>query len=128
MSTASLCAVGVVACLLTVLIKQYKPEMSLLLTIACSLILSIAVIEWLSPLIVKISSLASKYEMKDDLGVLIKSVGICFLTQSAADTCRDAQCTSIAGKIETAGKIAVLVAVFPLFEKILQYALNIMDG
>lgn len=128
MNILSLCAAGVIACMLTLIIRQYKPEMSMLLVIAGSLLISISLLKWISPIIGKILSLADKYNAKENIALLIKAVGICFITQSAADTCRDSNCSSLAGKIETAGKIAVLAVVFPMFEKILQSAVNIMDG
>ena len=128
MNIFTVCVIGVTVCLLTVLIRQQKPEMSVLLIIAGTVMISTVIISWIAPVISKLSSLAGKYQLNDELAVLIKAVGICMVTQSACDTCADASCGSLAKKIEIAGKIAVLIIVFPLFEKLLELAVNIMDG
>ena len=51
--------------------------------------------------------------------VLLKALAVCYITQLASDCCRDSGESAVAGKIEFAGKIAVLLIAVPLFESIL---------
>ena len=54
------------------------------------------------------------------IGILVKSLGVCYLTQLASDACRDAGETAISSKLELAGKITVLSLGLPLFGKLLE--------
>ena len=44
------------------------------------------------------------------------------MTQIACDACRDLGERGVAARVETAGKLAVLLTSLPLFEEILQIA------
>ena len=48
--------------------------------------------------------------------VLLKGLGICFLTRLAGDICRDSGEGALAVQAETAGRTALVIAL-PLFEK-----------
>ena len=60
--------------------------------------------------------------------ILLKSLGICLVTQFASDACKDAGESSMAGKVELAGKIAVIVAAMPMFEKVIQVSTGLMGA
>ena len=112
-----------VAAFLSVVLRQYKTEYSLFLSLAAGLILLTMVMDGAMPLIDELNSLLGATGMEEDyLGILLKSLGICFLVQLAGDTCRDAGEGAIASKIEAAGKMAVLLLSLPLFTKILSVA------
>lgn len=49
--------------------------------------------------------------------ILLKGIGICFLTRLAGDICRDSGESALAVQAETAGRTALLVIALPLFEK-----------
>ena len=50
--------------------------------------------------------------------ILFKALGICWLAQFAADSCRDAGESALASKVELAGKTAVLLTTLPLFSAV----------
>ena len=53
------------------------------------------------------------------LSVVLRAAGVCFVTQWAADTCRDAGQSALAGKAELVGRILLLLMTVPLFEQVL---------
>ena len=57
---------------------------------------------------------------------VFKAVGICYIAQFAGDICRDFGQSSIAGKIDLAGKIAVVALSLPLMKEILQMTLQLI--
>ena len=61
------------------------------------------------------------------LSVLIKAIGVCYLTQFSADSCRDAGESSLAGKVELAGKIAILISALPLLDSVISLAVNLIE-
>lgn len=60
--------------------------------------------------------------------ILFKALGICLLTQLAADACKDAGESALASKAELAGKLMLLMLALPLFEKIAQLAASLING
>jgi stage III sporulation protein AD len=52
--------------------------------------------------------------------LLIKALGIGYLCRFASDLCRDAGETALAGYVELAGKVMIVVLSFPLLEQVAQ--------
>ena len=50
------------------------------------------------------------------------------LAQLSADACRDAGETALAEKAELAGKVFLLLIALPLFEKVAELAVRLMNG
>lgn len=128
MSAAAVAGVTVVICLIVVTVRQVRPEFGTALLILGGCAVAAVCIGWLAPTVVELANLASNHSLSDGFKIIIKAVGICFIAQTAADTCRDAACVSLATKVETAGKIAVLIVMFPLFESLLETAIGIING
>lgn len=62
------------------------------------------------------------------LPYVLKSVGIGFLSQTAADICTDANERSAASGILTAGKLGILTVCLPLIKRILDTAMGYING
>lgn len=127
MDMTSVIGVTVISVVLAVLFRQYRPEYGVFISIVVGIIVLGIVIGALSPALEEIEKLAGMVGMAGgSIDVLVKSLGICFLTQIACDTCKDAGESAIASKIELAGKAAVVILTLPLFEKLLGIALELI--
>ena len=127
MNLFSFIGAGIVMCVLIVTVKQWKPELSLPLTVACGAVMSLFLITQIAPLTEEIRSFASVDGVEAQwLGIAVKCVGICIAVQTAADVCRDAGQSALAGKLELGGKAALLIVAFPLFREMLHLAVQIM--
>lgn len=116
MNIVSVAAVGVVGALVAIAIKQYKPELAILISIITSVIIFSQVISSFLPVIADIKSMLNRAEISfEHLTILFKSIGICYLTQFIIDVCKDAGQAAIASKIELAGKVAICLISLPLF-------------
>jgi stage III sporulation protein AD len=51
--------------------------------------------------------------------ILLKSLGLAFLTETAASVCRDSGEAGLATWVETAGKLEILLLSFPLIRTVL---------
>ena len=111
---------GVLGAVLAVLMKQHKPEYALAVSLLTGVAILVAATELLSPLMDELNALMDATSIpREFIGVLVKSLGVCFLTQVACDTCRDAGQSAIAVKLEMAGKLTVLALSLPLFGQLL---------
>lgn len=128
MNILALTGIGLVAAVLSIILKQYKPEFGMYISLIAGIIILLAVITALRPVLDNINRLTQAVGMGGVYGeVLIKALAICYLTQLATDTCRDAGETAIAGKLEMAGKIAVIIISLPVFLSITELIMNLMQ-
>ena len=121
-------AVGLVGTVLALILGQYRPEFRMLVTAAVTLLLMAMVLEQLSPVLEQLRSTMELTGLTGDYAaILFKAVGICLLTQLAGDVCRDSGESSIASKIELAGRAAILLTAMPLIQEVLAWAWELMN-
>lgn len=120
-----LALIGLVALLI---LRQYKPEWAVLIRMAVTvvsmgIILSIAgtVISYVTDLSMGTGALNG-----DNWSLLLKALGVAFLTETAASICRDSGETSLAGWVETAGKLEILLLAFPLIRTVMDTVADLL--
>ena len=119
MDITSLVGMGILSAVLCVIVRQYKPEMALGVSIACGVLIMGAAVSMLAPSVEVISQLMSSAGLDEGYAsVLLKALAVCYVTQLASDCCKDAGESAIASKIELAGKAAVAVISLPVFTSI----------
>ncbi len=129
MKAVSIIIVISVVASFSVILKKYAKEYSL----AVNIFVGFAVIAYLISNFVPVfneiknfmnlAKIPGKYS-----SVLFKSLGICFVTQFASDSCKDAGEISLASKVETVGKFAIVSVALPLFDEITGLALKFMGA
>lgn len=121
-------AAGLVGTVLALILGQYRPEFRMLVTAAVTLLLMAMVLEQLSPVLEQLRSTMELTGLTGDYAaILFKAVGICLLTQLAGDVCRDSGESSIASKIELAGRAAILLTAMPLIQEVMAWAWELMN-
>jgi stage III sporulation protein AD len=129
MDIISIAGIAITAAVLAVMLRQYRHEYAMLISLAAGVLIFVMVISKIQPVFSQIKNLMSGANVNNQyISVLIKSLGVCFVAQIASDSCRDAGETAIASKVELAGKFVVLILALPLFAQIANLALNLMAG
>lgn len=83
----------------------------------------------ISPALNQVNSLLTRAGMPVEYGgILLKSLGICFLCQFSSDACKDAGQSALASKVELAGKLMIVLIALPMIEDITQTAVGIIGG
>lgn len=127
MNIISISGATLIIATISIMLKKYLPEYRALISISAGLILMSAILIHISPIIYKIKNMVSHMHVNSEyIFILFKSLGICLITQFTGDSCRDAGENSLASKVELAGKLAVLGCAFPLFENIINCALELI--
>lgn len=123
-SIVGICVVTAVASLF---IKKYQPEYSLVLTLLAGAAVLTALAVTLGSIIKELKDIFDSSKLDSQIfKVVVKALGICYITGFAADTCRDFGQTSLASKVELSGKITVAVLTLPLIKGILSTALELV--
>ena len=113
--------IGLIGMILAVLFRQHKPEYAPLISLAAGLAVVFLLLGQLEPIFSQMEEILRQAGIGTEyIAVLLKSLGICYITQLAADTCRDAGESAIASKMELAGKITVMTLAVPYFTGMLQ--------
>ncbi len=113
---------------ISILLKQYLPEYSLLVTLATCIIILFWVTVNIIPVVGKLTYFIEKAKVHSDYGsIVFKSLGLAFIVQLVSDVCKDVGESAIASKVELAGKIAILVISLPLFEKIISIVFEMIE-
>lgn len=109
--------VGVAALFLAALLKQYSPALAVALSLGAGAVIWLCVLRAGEPVFDLVRALA-KYTDESGLACLLKASAIALLAQFAQDACRDAGQGALAGQIEFAGKIGVLLAASPMLTEL----------
>ena len=97
-----------------------------MLGISCSVIILIGVLTQVSAIVTTINQIiASSGISIDYIVILLKSIGICLVTEFAVITCKDSGSQSLASNVSLAGKIMVTVTALPLYSDILKTVLSL---
>lgn len=129
MSILGICIVAIIGAILAITLKHTTPQLSITLTLITGVIVFIAVCSVLPQITEKINSLINAAGVKTEFAaILFKSVGICFLCQFSSDICKDAGQSALAGRVELAGKIMILISSLPLMEEVLNTASSLLGG
>ena len=115
-----ICAIGIAALIIISIVKTYKPEFTVEVTLCAGMILLYFIIDSLK---YGFGFIADIYEDlsygKEYFPIILKVLGIAYITEFAAAICQDAGAKSIASKVELAGKIAIFFAAIPVFTSLL---------
>lgn len=127
MDITTLTGLILIAGVISVLLKRYAPEYSMLINVAVGAAALAAIFSRLLPAVYRIRDLLYTAKVPKEYGtILLKCLGICFIAQFASDACRDAGETSLASKVELAGKAAIVLTSLPLFESVARIALGLI--
>lgn len=127
MEIIKIIGVGLVSLILIIIIKQYKPEFALYISIAAGLIIFFLVMDKLSGIIDLLLNLSNKANInKDFIVILLKITGIAILSEFAISVCKDSGEAAIASKIDFGAKIIMVAISIPIIASLLEMILKIM--
>lgn len=114
---------------LAVLLKKYNAEYSLILSVCAAVIIFIYVIVYILSLVSSLDKLFARTQLDVNyIAVLLKCIGVCFVTEFTCDCCKDASQNALSSVVLISGRICVLLTAVPLFEEFLNFTLNLAGG
>lgn len=121
MTIFKIVAIGIVAAILIVFLKEQKKEYAILLSIVAGVMLLLLTLTKLEPIVSVIQKLSLNIPIDNSYILLIlKVIGISYLIEFGKDICIDAGESSIANKIEIAGKVIIVGISIPAITAVLE--------
>ncbi|GAB6099039.1 stage III sporulation protein AD [Halanaerocella petrolearia] len=118
---------GLVGAIFSIVLKQYKPELALQLSLVVGLIIFGFMLSKVIVVINALRELAVKANIdKIYLNTILKAIGISYIAEFGAQICRDAGEKIIASKIEFAGKVLIMILGLPIMMAILESVLQLL--
>ena len=128
MSLAGIMFFGIASALLAVLLGQVKGEYAIYIIMAAGIFLFIFILSKMSVVISAINQIKSYIRFDEGyINILIKIVGISYLTQFSSDICRDCGYHSLANQLQIFGKISVLAVSMPVLLSLLETINQVLE-
>ena len=106
---------ALVVTVISVVLKQIRPEIALQLTILAGASIFILVMSKIKIIVDLLQNLADQANISSYyLLIVLKIVGVAYLAEFGAQICRDAGEGALASKIELAAKVGVIVLAIPI--------------
>lgn len=125
MEVIKIVGISIFAVIMIIILKNYRPEMALVLSIITGIGIILYAISKMSSVINVLNDLVSKSGVNTDfLLIIIKVIGIAYIVEFGKNVCIDAGQSSIATKLEMAGKVVIVVLTIPLISSLV----NVLVG
>ncbi|MDO4540922.1 MAG: stage III sporulation protein AD [Syntrophomonadaceae bacterium] len=113
----------------TLILRQQRPVMAVLLAIVFSVLVFLAMMSKLALVVTYVQELSRRAEINQFfLPTILKILGVAYLGELAAAICEDAGEKAIAKKVEFAAKIIIAVISLPVMMAILDSLLRLLPG
>ena len=127
MNIVSVCVLGIFAVLGSAALKKYNGELAALMIISAIALMCFTALPVLNKLFDSVNDLTSLANInRGYISTLIKSLGICYITQISVDICKENGSGSIASQIEIAGKLMILLLAVPLYGDLIEMIYNFL--
>jgi len=114
-------AFGMMGMCLSLILRQYNKEMAMMISIVSSILMMLFLLDHIQSFLEMIASYLNRIQGGNlYISILIKILLTAYTADLTAQLCRDAGETSIASKIELAGKIIICLIASPVIVSVLE--------
>ena len=127
MDIIKIIGVGFIALIIIIILKQYRPEFTMYVSVIAGAIIILMLISPISGIINLINNIASRAGINTQfIRILIKITGIAILTEFAVSICNDSGESAIASKIDIGGKILIVSISIPIIQALMETVLKVL--
>ncbi len=128
MEIVRIALIGIVAGVLVITIKQKQPEIALQVSIIAGLILFIYVLDYIVIAIDYVKDIVNTYNIPyESITVVLKIIGIAYICEFGVQVLKDTGENSLAGKVEIAGRVFIVVLSLPILSSFMTMVLGMLE-
>ena len=128
MDIVKIIALSLAGVMLAAVLRQHSPEYGIYAALAVGILILLYISGYLQEAIRFLTSMAERTGLgARSIGILLKVMGIAYLTELSAQLCKDAGYGAIAMKVELAGKLMILVTALPVFQSLVDLILSLLE-
>ena len=111
------------------LLRNIKPEIAPLMIIGGAAVIIVMLAESLIGITGEVDEMMSLAGIeKENVSVLLRALGICVVTQFAANICYDNSCSTIAAAVELAGRVGAISIAVPMIKTVAEIAIGLINS
>lgn len=127
MEIIKIIGVGFISVIIIMILKQYKPEFAMYISIIAGIAIIFLVLDKLTGIISLLSNLSNKASINNEfILILLKITAIAFLSEFAVSICKDSGEAAIASKIDFASKVIMVAISIPIIAGLLELIIKIL--
>ena len=127
MDIVKLIGIGLIALVIIIIVKQYKPEFAIYVSLAAGILILGMTFDTISQIVGVINDYTNKASVNNKFViVLLKITGIAILAEFATSICKDAGESAIATKIDIGSKVLIVSASIPIISSLLELIVEIL--
>lgn len=127
MDIIKIIGVGIVALIIIMILKQYRPEFTIYVSLITGVLIILLIIGKLDGIIQILKTLANKSGLNNEfLNILLKVTGIAILTEYIVSICKDSGESAIANKVDLGGKVIIMSLSIPIISSLLETVTKIL--
>ena len=120
MEIVKIVMLALTAAMFALTIRSKQPEMAMQISIICGLVIFIYIVNYLSVSVKFINDMLSTYNISSDsFGIVLKIIGISYICEFAVQILKDAGESSVAARVELAGRVLIVVMTLPMLKAFL---------
>jgi len=119
--------IGIIASILSITLKRHNPEISMVIGIVAGVIIVMIVMPKLGVVIDMFYRISQNTNLdKVYIAIVLKIIGIAYISEFGVQICKDAGEGAIASKIELVGKITIMLVSAPILVALMELIITIM--
>jgi len=118
---------GITAAILILMLKSHRPEIGLQISLAFGAVVMVSLAGKIKGIIELIELYVNRTNISGIyVTTLLKIIGMAYIAEFAAESCRDASQNAIAAKVELAGKIMIIITAVPVITSVMNIILDML--
>ena len=118
---------GIAAAVMSVFLKNWRGEIAIQISLIASAIIFFMIMPYLESVLEMFRDISNQIGIDVKfVTVILKVIGIAYVTQFGAELCRDAGETAVASKIEFGGKVMIVALSMPVLYSFLDVVNSII--
>ena len=119
--------IGLITCIAGLIVRHVKPDVASIIMIAGGVVILLMVVDYVAQIFDVFKVIVDKTGLSSNLfSIVLKIVGVGYLTEFAANICADTGSSSLADKILLAGKIIILFMSMPIITNIVEIVVGLL--
>lgn len=121
MGMEKIIGIALVSVIMAVLLKGYRPEISLAVSLTAMAVMFFMISPYLKTALNSFINLSEQIGLNMKyMAIIIKVIGIAYITQIAVEICRDAGENALGTKVEICGKIVIIAMSMPVIYELFE--------
>lgn len=129
MDIVKIAFIGILTALCYALLRNLKPELAPLVALAGVGLIFFTLADSLLGVTGTVDEMMSLAGLdRENVSLLLRALGICVVSQFAADICYDNSCSALGSAVELAGKVGAVALVMPMIKTVARIAIGLING